>query len=236
MAQARQHELVEALRVAGYAIARGVVGSESVARARAACPPVGPAGVRNVLERAPALRAIADAERVRQIATDVLGDAARLVRAILFDKAPEANWALGFHQDTTIAVAERIETSGFGPWSVKDGVHHVRPPAQALASMVTIRVHLDAADASSGALAVIPGTHASGLLDSAAIAAAVETGSAVSCDVEAGDAVVMRPLLLHGSPRATRAGARRRVVHLEFAAGALPGGLEWAEGNTMVQG
>jgi len=38
----------------------------------------------------------------------------------------------------------------------------------------------------------------------------------------------MRPLLLHASSAAA-APARRRVIHLEYAASALPGGLEWGE-------
>jgi hypothetical protein len=38
----------------------------------------------------------------------------------------------------------------------------------------------------------------------------------------------MRPLLLHASSPAQRPG-HRRVIHLEFAAGELPGGLEWHE-------
>ena len=220
---------IRSLGERGYAIAPGLIGAEMVERARAACPPVGRAGMRNLLARMPEAREIAESAPVRGVAAEALGAEAQLVLAILFDKAPGANWALGFHQDTVIAVAQRIDTPGFGPWSIKDGAHHVRPPATFLQQMLTIRVHLDAADAASGALAVIPGTHSAGLLDSAAIRHSVEAGGAVSCDVEAGDAVLMRPLLLHGSPRATREGGRRRVVHLEFAARPLPGPLRWAE-------
>lgn len=218
-----------ALSARGFAIVRGLAPPEAVAMARDACPPVGRAGLRNLLERMPEARAIAEAPALRAVVAAAVDPGARIVRAILFDKAPGANWALGFHQDTVIAVAERIETPGFGPWSVKDGVQHVRPPVEILELMITARVHLDAADAANGALAVIPGTHASGFLDSAAIKSAAEAGAAVSCDVEAGDAVLMRPLLLHGSPRATREGSRRRVIHLEFAGGPLPAPLRWAE-------
>ena len=49
---------------------------------------------------------------------------------------------------------------------------------------------------------------------------------AVDCLVPAGGAVIMRPLLLHASASATGT-ARRRVIHLEYAAEALPVGLEW---------
>jgi hypothetical protein len=37
-----------------------------------------------------------------------------------------------------------IDVDGFGPWSVKSGMDHVKPPFDLLASMVTVRVHLDA--------------------------------------------------------------------------------------------
>jgi hypothetical protein len=38
----------------------------------------------------------------------------------------------------------------------------------------------------------------------------------------------MRPLLLHASSAASAPG-HRRVIHIEYAAGNLPGGLAWAE-------
>ncbi len=43
----------------------------------------------------------------------------------------------------------------------------------------------------------------------------------------AGDAVLMRPLVVHASPRAARP-TRRRVIHLEYAALDVPAPLEWA--------
>jgi hypothetical protein len=46
--------------------------------------------------------------------------------------------------------------------------------------------------------------------------------------MKAGDALLMRPLLLHASSEAS-APVHRRVIHLEYAACPLPGGLEWAE-------
>src|SRR5688572_21644472 len=52
------------------------------------------------------------------IARQLLGRPASPVRAILFDKSEAANWALGWHQDRTICVAERREVEGFGPWTV----------------------------------------------------------------------------------------------------------------------
>ena len=52
----------------------------------------------------------------------------------------------------------------------------------------------------------------------------------VVCEVLAGDAVIMCPLLLHASSPMT-SGERRRVIHLEFADFALPAPLEWQHGQ-----
>jgi hypothetical protein len=75
---------------------------------------------------------------------------------------------------------------------------------------------------------VLPGSHTAGKLDPAAIATwtACAHTQAVDCLVPAGGVVVMRPLLLHASASGTRPG-HRRVIHLEYAAEALPDGLEW---------
>ena len=93
------------------------------------------------------------------------------VRAIYFDKSPEANWLVPWHQDLTVALRSRREVPGFGPWSVKDGVPHVQPPVERLEQMLTVRLHLDDADEGNGALRVLPGSHRSGRLSSTQIQA-----------------------------------------------------------------
>ena len=44
---------------------------------------------------------------------------------------------------------------------------------------------------------------------------------------------IMRPLLLHASASGTGPG-RRRVIHLEYAAEDLPGGLEWYQPESAI--
>lgn len=182
--------------------------------------------VRNLLEAVPEVRALARSEEVRALVTPVLGDGCFVVRAILFDKTPQANWKVAWHQDLTIAVRERAEAPGFGPWSEKAGVTHVQPPAEVLERMLTVRVHLDDCGLENGPVQVIPGSHAAGRLSPDEVARWREEHAPVPCTSPRGGALVMRPLILHASSPATVPG-HRRVVHLEFAADELPHGLEW---------
>lgn len=150
------------------------------------------------------------------------------VRGIYFDKRPETNWLVAWHQDLTLALKERVEVPGFGPWSVKEGVPHVQPPVGLLEQMLSVRLHLDDTDATNGALRVLPGTHRLGRLNAEAIQSCRETREEVSCQTKTGDVLLMRPLLLHASSRSTSE-RRRRVLHIEFAGFKLPEPLEWHE-------
>lgn len=70
-------------------------------------------GIRNLLEVCPAVSDLARSTPIRDLVTPVLGDDCFAVRATFFDKVPGANWKLRYHQDSVIAVRERIETPGF---------------------------------------------------------------------------------------------------------------------------
>lgn len=183
--------------------------------------------------RLDAVRALAAAEPIRAVVRMVLGPQAFAIRATLFDKTMASNWLVEWHQDATVAVRARRDVPGFTAWSVKAGVAHARAPADVLASMLALRVEVDGTDAARGPLRVVPGSHRHGLLGAAAIARVVAATPAVECHVPAGGALLMRPLLLHASSRAAGPG-HRRVVHLEFAAGELPGGLEWYDRGPPV--
>ena len=185
-------------------------------------------GMRDLLRGVPEVRALAASRPVLDRVGAILGPGAFAVRGLWFDKTPDANWGVPWHQDLTIAVAERRDAPGFGPWTVKAGIPHVRPPVDVLRGMVTVRIHLDDCGATDGPLRVVPGSHADGRLDVEAARAWLGRGDAVDCLVDRGGAVLMRPLLLHSSSAAT-APDRRRVVHLEYAAAPLPGGLAWFE-------
>jgi hypothetical protein len=122
----------------GYAIVPGAIGRAEVERLLAALDAAGGSegarrresvyAIRNLLDAVPEVRALAESPAVRALVEPVLGASAFPVRGILFDKTPDANWKVAWHQDLAIAVRERRDTPGFGPWSEKAGVTHVQPP------------------------------------------------------------------------------------------------------------
>lgn len=163
---------------------------------------------------------------VGEVAAKARGGKCRPVRAILFDKGARKNWALGWHQDRTIALKERIDVSGFGPWTVKDGMVHVEPPFEVLAEMVTLRLHLDPVPASNAPLLIAPGSHRVGRIPDSEIAELVRRYGVVACLADAGDIWLYATPILHASKAAT-APSHRRVLQIDYSVGDLPGGLEW---------
>lgn len=187
--------------------------------------PTDRAGVR--IAGNPALAALLAVDgAIGSIAATVLGRDARPVRAVLFDKNEATNWALGWHQDRTICVRERIETAGFGPWTIKAGLHHVEPPFDLLVGMATLRVHLDPVGSDNAPLLVAPGSHRAGRVWVDAIPAVVRDHGIAACLAEAGDVWLYATPILHASDAAVRP-TQRRVLQVDFAATSLPNGLEW---------
>lgn len=182
--------------------------------------------VRNLLEVSEEVRQLAESAVVRALVRTVLGTRFIPVRGILFDKIPDANWKVPWHQDVTVAVRERVESEGFGPWSVKADVLHVQPPAFVLEQMISVRIHLDPCGESNGALRVIPGSHRRGRIPEDEIEAVRFKGPEEICAVKAGGALLMRPLLLHASSTST-VPDHRRVIHIDFSSAQLPNGMRW---------
>lgn len=225
----------------GYALLRGVLDHAAVAHWLQLCSDRldrSGAGVfhrdaeiyaaRGVLERMPECRQLGQVEPVASILQHVLGVEVGLVRGLFFDKPPGQSWALPWHRDLKITVqAGGPASSLYSPPRDRFGVLHTEPPRRVLERMLTVRFHLDPMTADNGALEVIPGSHRTvnpvGSGDGGA-APAVTYG-------EAGDALLMRPLLLHASGRSKpECSLHRRILHLEFAAGEpLPDGWHWHE-------
>lgn len=183
-------------------------------------------GVRNLLNLSPKLREFSESRTVREIAKKYLGEKAKAVRAIYFNKTPQANWKVPWHQDLTISVGKKIETNGFTAWSLKEKINHVQPPIEILEKMLTLRFHLDDADETNGALKVLPKTHKFGRLSATEIQNLKSKQTARLCKVKKGDCLLMKPLLLHSSS-AGKFATNRRVIHFEFSTDDLPNGLQF---------
>ncbi len=183
-------------------------------------------GIRRIDQVLPQAGNLARSPQLISVAQRYLRGRPELVRAIYFDKSPENNWFVTWHQDRTVAVSERFEGEGWGPWSVKAGAWHVQPPLTVLDEMVTIRLHLDAATTANGCLKVLPGSHRLGLLAAEPALDNVDPARVVYCQSPAGGAVIMRPHILHASDKSATA-QPRRILHFEYSCYSLPPGIQW---------
>ena len=187
------------------------------------------AGVRHALQH-PVFAALASELPLLDIAREVLGGEAFPYHATLFDKSPDANWLVVWHQDTALPLRERQDVPGWGPWSVKEGMTYAHAPESALRRVLALRVHLDNSTAKNGPLRVLPGTHTSGVLSDDAIHQLAAEVSPVDCLVPQGGVLAMRPLLVHSSSK-SQISNPRRVLHIEYATSRVVApGLELAAG------
>ncbi len=225
----------------GFQLIKGAVGNAPVtewlraAARRMETAPEGlvarhgePYAMRGIVAQCPYIAACLRETVLPRIIRPILGKEARLVRSLLLDKTPENNWGVPWHRDLTIAVRQRIDLPGFSGWRERGEGWYVEPPFDVLRQMVTVRVHLDDCLAADGPLFVIPGSHEWPSLKWEELVERAKEAEAVECHAHQGDALVMRPLAVHSSNRALKP-SHRRVLHLEFAALTLPGGLEWCD-------
>ncbi len=186
------------------------------------------AGFRNLLRQCPEVREFANSKEIREIVVVLQSEKSKPVRSIFFDKTPASNWYVTWHQDLSIAVEKRIDTEGFGPWTVKEGTTHTQPPQEILEQIVSLRIHLDPCPKENGAIKFIAGSHKNGIWNPADVPAQIESSTATCCEAESGDVILMRPLILHSSSKSISPD-HRRVLHLEFSSIELPNGLNWTE-------
>ena len=183
-------------------------------------------GVRRILRQYPELAKLLFTPRLRSIIRHI-HPKAQVIRSLYFDKPPQANWIVNWHQDLTINVKQKKTLPNFKNWRVLPDRVVTRPPITLLENMFTLRIHLDDCNEQNGALRVIPASHQQGMVD-------VRNGPDSSlgkkhiCEVPKGGVLLMSPLLLHSSRR-TENEARRRVIHVELSDYVLPRGLEWHE-------
>jgi ectoine hydroxylase-related dioxygenase (phytanoyl-CoA dioxygenase family) len=173
------------------------------------------AGVRHALG-IEGVAEIAKDPRLMEIVRPALGSSAVPFHATLFEKTPDANWLVVWHQDTALPLERRNERAGWGPWSIKEGVTYAHAPATALSNVLALRLHLDHSTETNGPLRVLPGTHSLGVLTDDAIHELSHQIAPVDCLAGAGGIVAMRPLIVHASSKSLN-DAPRRVLHIEYA-------------------
>lgn len=183
-------------------------------------------GLRNLTDVVPQVADIVRLPAVADLVESVAGQGAFMVRATLFDKTPGANWGVFWHQDLSIAVEEKHDVEGFIAWTRKAGVACVQPPVELMQQVLAVRLHLDDCTADNGPLKVLPGTHRLARMSTAEAERQQQQVSEVVCEVSAGGALLMRPLLLHASSP-MEVVSSRRVIHFEFANFELPSPLSW---------
>lgn len=217
-----------ALAEHGYVVVEHVVEPQRLASIEGYLGRVGmnSAGTRQLLEHE-WCRDLAREIRCHGVISSLLPLGAVAVQCTLFEKSEGRNWLVPFHQDVHIPVRRRVDHPALSGWSEKEGTVFVCPPAEVLDAFVAIRVHIDDCGPEHGALRVVPGSHAEGRLDQRAAEARRERLGERVCAVERGGALVMKPLLLHASSKATRPN-RRRVLHFLVGPTTLPFGLEHA--------
>jgi ectoine hydroxylase-related dioxygenase (phytanoyl-CoA dioxygenase family) len=184
----------------------------------------GAVGSRNLLTQ-PHCRDMAALLKTRLVEAGLLDAASVAVQCTLFDKTADKNWLVALHQDTSIPASTRSPDAVMSI-AIKEGEPYVQPSVEVLASLLAVRVHLDDCGVDAGPLRVVPGSHRAGRLGDAEARALRDLHGEVTCTAARGDALAMRPLLLHASSRA-RAPVRRRVLHFLFGPARLPHGLVW---------
>lgn len=185
------------------------------------------AGARHILSY-PRVAAVASSPRMLPIARAILGPDTFPFRATFFDKSQTANWLVAWHQDTALPLRSRSEAPGWGPWSVKEGIHYAHAPARALEQVLALRLHLDDSRPENGPLRVLPATHKMGILSDEEVHELACRVTPTECTVGAGGILAMHPLAVHASSK-SQSSAARRVLHIEYAANsALAAPLELA--------
>ncbi|MFY0593402.1 phytanoyl-CoA dioxygenase family protein [Roseivirga sp.] len=147
-------------------------------------------------------------------------------KAIYFSKPLDQNWFVSYHQDLSINVKNYTESKEYKHWIERSNSYSVRPYLEILQKTITLRIHIDTCNESSGSLKVLSGSHLSGVKKSESIHK--EQFEEKFCNANTGDVLLMKPLLFHASNKTTIPN-RRRIIHIELCNKELKDSLEWFE-------
>jgi hypothetical protein len=211
----------------GYLLVKQAITRAQVAALLAQLPDTATqsGGTRCLLD-APWCAALAEQLRSHASLQAIIGRHAVAVQCTYFEKSKDRNWLVSMHQDRSIPVAEKVEGAGLTGWSEKEGQLFVHAPLDLLGQLVAVRLHLDDCHAEDGPLRVVPASHHDGLLDETDIVSKRQTLGESVCEADRGDLLVLTPLLLHASSKASGTG-KRRLLHFVFGPPQPGHGLAW---------
>ena len=172
-------------------------------------------GLRQVERQIPAVADFIHGEVIDELVSSYLGEKGCFLRALLFDKRPERNWPVGWHQDLALVTEHPERFPAITPWRKRGHSYHHQGHLSALENMLTVRLHIDDADRQNGCLKLIPKTHRLGILNAETIQDFCNSHPEQHCEARAGELLVMSPLILHASSR-SQLPTHRRVLHIEF--------------------
>jgi len=182
--------------------------------------------IRQVVKEIPEILQFIFNDNLKYLISNIIGNDYFIVKSIYFDKPENSNWYVAYHQDLTISVDKKAEIENFVNWTKKQNQFAVQPPISVLENIVTLRIHLDETNSENGALKVIENSHSKGIYRPETIN--WESEKEVTCNVNKGGVMLMKPLILHSSGRTTNS-KKRRVIHIELSNIDLPKEINWAE-------
>lgn len=188
---------------------------------------VGQFGVREFLQDHPDIKQLIFTNNLVDIIKTISSKCHKAIKSIYFDKPPNSNWVVNWHQDLTINLTHKIDCEGYKNWRVNTERTIVQPAIEMLESIFTIRIHLDDCTKENGALRVIEKSHQKGVIELKEWISKKE-GIEKICEVKKGGILILKPLTLHASKR-TENQKNRRVIHIEFTDQELPKGMNWNE-------
>ena len=184
-------------------------------------------GVREFLFKNPELKVTVFNKKLLNIIEQISPNCTKSIKSIYFDKPPNSNWVVNWHQDLTINLSNRKDIAQYKNWRENEERTVVQPNREFLESIFTIRIHLDDCSKENGALRVIEKSHLNGTINIKEWMKN-KVGTETICEVKKGGILIMKPLTLHSSRR-TENEMNRRVIHIEFTSQELPIGLNWKE-------
>lgn len=212
------------MELEGWALHRGGIAVADLAQLRESVFTDGAAGTRCLLDL-PQVQATARQLKSELVAAGLLAPDSIAIQAIAFDKTAKTNWKVAWHQDLMFPFARPVQAAGYELPAKKGGVDFARPPLEVLEELLAVRLHLDDCDTGNGPLRLAPRSHRQGIIASGECATEAARHGEHVCLADKGEALLMRPLLLHASSQASSP-RHRRVLHLVYHAGCEPA-EEW---------